>query len=326
MTADHAQHAVAREIVAHEAARHDPVTPEAAGGETVAGEDFTAFFARTSPGLLARALMFCRHRQDAEDAVQNTYIIAFRSWDRVREQYEAPEAWLYTVLRNELCAQARKKARERKVIDVMPVPHDPTPEQSAEAMAVLDALAALPAKQRTALVLHRLFGMPQDQIAARLGIRRATVAVNVRNARRSLERVLELEPGARRASADDALVAGARFPVPAGVPSPRMSAPTDPLTAMLRATERWLCEGLEDWPETVQRVRAGIESAVGEPLPSVSRWAGHGGHAETESTERTEGVAPGGGAGIGEAASSRPETGPDTAPEDRRERGAEAGE
>jgi RNA polymerase sigma-70 factor (ECF subfamily) len=229
-------------------------------------EDFAAFFARTSPGLLARAMMFCRHRQDAEDAVQNTYITAFRSWDRIREEYEAPEAWLYTVLRNELCAQARKKARERKVIDVMPVPHDATPEQTAEAMAVLEALAGLPAKQRTALVLHALFGMPQDEIAAKLGIRRVTVAGNVRNARRTLERVLELEPRRRRGSADDSLVPNGRFPVPITVPGARMSASVDTLTAMLRAAERWLREGIEDSPNALERVRARIETALGEPM------------------------------------------------------------
>jgi RNA polymerase sigma factor (sigma-70 family) len=233
---------------------------------SVEQEDFAAFFTRTSPGLLARAMMFCRHRQDAEDAVQNTYITAFRSWDRIREEYESPEAWLYTVLRNELCAQARKKARERKVIDVMPVPHDATPEQTAEAMAVLEALAGLPTKQRTALVLHGLFGMPQEEIAAKLGIRRVTVAGNVRNARRTLERVLELEPRRRRGSADDSLVPNGRFPVPIAVPGARMSASVDTLTAMLRATERWLREGVEDSPEAVERVRAGIESALGQPL------------------------------------------------------------
>jgi hypothetical protein len=55
-----------------------------------------------------------------------------------------------------------------------------------------------------------------------------------------------------------------------------MPAPVDTLTAMLRATERWLCEGVEDSPETVERMRAGIESALGRPLPLAGPTSGSG--------------------------------------------------
>lgn len=221
-----------------------------------AQESFDAFFTRTCPGLLARALMFCGHRQDAEDAVQNAYVAAYKAWDRINEEYESPEAWLYTVLRNELSAQARKRAKERTVVQAIPVPHDPTPEQTAEAMAVLEALAALPAKQRSAIVLHRLFGLPQEDVAKRLGVRRSTVAVNVRNARHTLERLLDLRPIANEPSRDP-LVARGRLPHNLSVVH------RDPLDAKLRAAERWLREAFEDSRETVERIRAAIGAAPG---------------------------------------------------------------
>ncbi len=214
-------------------------------------ESFDAFFTRTCPGLLARAVMFCGHRQDAEDAVQNTYIAAFKAWDRINAEYESTEAWLYTVLRNELCAQARKRAKERKVVESIPVPRDPTPEQTAEAMAVINALAGLPTKQRSAIVLHRLFGLSQEEVAARLGVRRSTVAVNVRNARQTLERVLELQPPPADRQ-EDSLVANGRLPRGWSVTH------RDPLDDMLHAAERWLREAFEDSPESVSRVRAAV--------------------------------------------------------------------
>ena len=245
-----------------------------AAEDTTAGhapprESFDSFFTRTCPGLLARAVMFCGHRQDAEDAVQNAYIAAFKAWDRINKEYDSPEAWLYTVLRNELCAQARKRAKERKVVEAIPVPHDPTPEQTAEAMAVLAALAGLPTKQRSAIVLHRLFGLPQEEVAARLGVRRSTVAVNVRNARQTLERVLELRPTDAE-SPHDTLVARARPPHAWAV------AHRDPLDEVLFATERWLREAFEDSPESVQRVRAAVTPQVGnaepEDPPTETPW------------------------------------------------------
>lgn len=236
-----------------------------AGHGTRAAEDFDSFFTRTCPGLLARAIMFCGHRQDAEDAVQTTYMAAFKAWGRITEQYESPEAWLYTVLRNELCAQARRRARERKVVETMPIPSDPTPEQTAEAMAVLEALAGLPEKQRAAIVLHRLFGLPQEEIAARLGVRRSTVAVNVRNARRTLEKLLDLrsEPRAARVEGpSDALLAHARLPQGW---TPGAVAGRDPLDEILRAAERWLREAFEDSPETARRIRAAIGQRKSAP-------------------------------------------------------------
>lgn len=218
-------------------------------------EDFDSFFARTCHGLLARALMFCGHRQDAEDAVQNAYVAALRSWDRIRVEYESPEAWLHTVARNELCAQARRRARERKAIEVIPVPRDPTPEQSAEAMEVLAALAGLPPRQRAAIVLHRLYGLPQEEIAQMLGTRRSTVAVSLRDARRRLENVLQSHPAARPADPREALVAGSG---PLGRTAPRLD-----LLAVLLAAERWLRDGIEDSAGTPQRLRAAVAARAG---------------------------------------------------------------
>lgn len=230
----------------------------ASPGDAPARESFDSFFARTCPRMLARAQMFCGHRQDAEDAVQTTYIAAFKAWDRINDEYESPEAWLYTVLRNELCAQARKRSKERKVVESIPVPHDPTPEQTADAMAVIEALATLPPKQRASLVLHRLFGLPQEEVAERLGIRRSTVAVNVRNARQTLERLLELSPIATTESSRDALVAHGRLP------RDRVVLHRDPLDDKLRAAERWLREAFEDSPEAAGRVRAALSAALGD--------------------------------------------------------------
>jgi RNA polymerase sigma factor (sigma-70 family) len=222
--------------------------------EPAPAEDFDRFFTRTLPRLLATARMACRDWHDAEDLVQDAYLTAFRSWDRIRE-YGNPEAWLHTVLRHLIWARSRKRAREHEVHANLPVPRDPTPEETALASAVLDALDELPPRQRAAIVLQCRYGMRQEEIAAELGVRRSTVAVSVRNARHSLEKLLDLTPG-RAVRPEDALVPSWPWAGPR---------PADPLTTALLAAGRWLSDAVTDSPGAAQRVRAAVASAAGRP-------------------------------------------------------------
>ena len=67
-------------------------------------EDFAAFFASTCPGMIAKAILLSGHRQEAEDAVQEAYTEALRSWHRIGA-YDSPEAWVYKVMRQRLWAR-----------------------------------------------------------------------------------------------------------------------------------------------------------------------------------------------------------------------------
>jgi RNA polymerase sigma factor (sigma-70 family) len=219
--------------------------------ELAPAEDFDDFFTRTLPRVLAVARMACRNWHDAEDLAQDAYLTAFRSWDRVRE-YGNPEAWLHTVLRHLIWARSRKRAREHELNAALPVPRDSTPEETALAGEVLDALDKLPPRQRAAIVLQCRYGMRQEEIAAELGVRRSTVAVSVRNARHSLERLLDLAPG-QAVRPEDALVSSA------GGPGPKR----DPLTAALLAAGSWLSDAVTDSSAAAHRVRAAMASAAG---------------------------------------------------------------
>lgn len=220
--------------------------------ESARAEDFDTFFTRTSPRLLATARMACRNWHDAEDLAQDAYLTAFRSWDRVGE-YANTEAWLHTVLRHLIWARSRKRGREHELRGALPVPRDPTPEETALASAVLEALDELPPRQRAALVLQCRYGMRQEEIAAELGVRRSTVAVSVRNARHSLEKLLGLTQG-RAVEAEDALVSAWPWAGPR---------PADPLTAALLAAGRWLSDAVADSPAARQRVREVVAAAAG---------------------------------------------------------------
>lgn len=224
---------------------------KATGGEPVGAgepEEFDVFFRRTSPRMLARALLIAGHRQDAEDAVQHAYVEALRRWPQVG-RYDSPEAWIYLIVKQRLWKAARRLSRQWPVGLEVSRPPAASAEQTAHARAVLGALAALPRRQRQVIVLHCLHGMPQRDIADELGISRVSVAASIHKARSNLEKVLGMTPGAHHR--EDPLV-----PAPRPVSPPKLTANADPLTTALRETEAWLRAGVD--PQTLARIHAAV--------------------------------------------------------------------
>jgi RNA polymerase sigma-70 factor (ECF subfamily) len=151
--------------------------------------DFGSFAACTYSAILARAIMLCGHRQDAEDAVQEAYCEALQRWDRIGG-YDSAEAWVYKVMTQRLWRARRRWAKTLDAARDLPVPAGIRPDQVAEAHEVLRLLAGLPPARRLALVLHCLYGKPQREIAQELGVSRGTVAASIHQGRRALEQAL----------------------------------------------------------------------------------------------------------------------------------------
>ncbi|MFE0461540.1 hypothetical protein ACFW1A_20050, partial [Kitasatospora sp. NPDC058965] len=87
-----------------------------------AGEEFEAFFTRSYPRALARAVLLCGNREDAEDAVLEAYAAAAERWaDRLRG-YESPEGWVSTVVEQRLWKTARARSKQREALLRVPVP------------------------------------------------------------------------------------------------------------------------------------------------------------------------------------------------------------
>lgn len=190
--------------------------------------DFGSFAACTYSAILARAIMLCGHRQDAEDAVQEAYCEALQRWDRIGG-YDSAEAWVYKVMTQRLWRARRRWAKTLDAARDLPVPAGSRPDQVAEAHEVLRLLAGLPPARRVALVLHCLYGKPQEEIARELGVRRGTVAASIHQGRRTLEEALGLTP-ARGQDAREALMSVAR-----GARTAAGAWSGDPLAAVLGA-------------------------------------------------------------------------------------------
>ncbi len=147
--------------------------------------------------VLLTALRLLGRWEDAQDAAQEVFIRLHRYLDRFDDTAEfAP--WLYRMTVN-VCRDLGRKRVAHDELD--PNAADPAsgPERSArsaEQRRILQAaLERLPEKERAALVLRDLEGLPTREVARILGSSEATVRSQVSSARL---RILKLTERFRR--------------------------------------------------------------------------------------------------------------------------------
>ena len=134
---------------------------------------------------------FCLYRlgdrQEAEDAVQSTFLNAFRGLERGIVPY-SEAAWLFKIAQN-VCMTLKRSSFRRRRLET-PVWIDdsvPSPERETEALFDLaGAVRGLPATQRRAIVLREWQGLSYEEIASELGLTQPAVETLLHRARRSL--------------------------------------------------------------------------------------------------------------------------------------------
>lgn len=149
---------------------------------------------------LTRAVL--RHMEDADDAAQDAFGAVWTSLPRF-DPAQPFAAWLARIALN----SARDLARRRRVRQTEAVPEtiatrDPGPEQDADRRLLrqrLDAaLAALPERQRLAVVLFDVEGYRHAEIAALLDVPEGTARSEVFHGRRHLRASLTKSEGERQ--------------------------------------------------------------------------------------------------------------------------------
>jgi RNA polymerase sigma factor (sigma-70 family) len=123
------------------------------------------------PQLSRVLLRFRIPPQDADDLLQETFLILITRWDTVR----CPEAWLAATLRNRCIIYWRRQrarlddAMDSALLEVLAEPQPP-PQERAELRRDLGAaLSRLPRRQRRLLSLRFGFGCTSQETGDRLG-------------------------------------------------------------------------------------------------------------------------------------------------------------
>jgi RNA polymerase sigma-70 factor (ECF subfamily) len=145
-------------------------------------------------------------RDEAEDAVQSTFLNAHRALQRGVVP-ESELAWLFKIAHN-VCLTRRRSWRRRNrvetpsdldaVQDALPAPQG---ESSDELIRLTDALEHMPDNQRRAILLREWQGLSYAEIADDLEVSQSAVETLIFRARRALAANLQVEPPRRPAFA-----------------------------------------------------------------------------------------------------------------------------
>lgn len=162
-----------------------------ANGDGAAARSLTL---RLTPGVMGQAKRMLGDLAEAEDVAQEAMM---RLW-KVAPEWRQGEAkittWLYRVVAN-LCTD-RLRRRRGVGLEAIPEPEDETPSALArlQARERLDALRAalgnLPERQREAVRLRHIEGLPNPEIAAVLDISVEAVESLTARGKRALADIL----------------------------------------------------------------------------------------------------------------------------------------
>jgi RNA polymerase sigma factor (sigma-70 family) len=155
--------------------------------------------------IYAYCLHQLRSREEAEDAVQTTFLNAFRGLQRgTTTQFE--QAWLYKIAQN-VCIARRSSSGRRLRLEAPDdfellqevVPSNSASGDTLELMGLDAALEKMPENQRRAILLREWQGLSYREIASQLGLSQGAVEMLIFRARRTLATALE-EPKAEKRS------------------------------------------------------------------------------------------------------------------------------
>jgi RNA polymerase sigma-70 factor, ECF subfamily len=169
-----------------------------------AGEDWAreALFRRHAPMVAGIAFRLLGRDEDVDDLVQDSFVEALRSLDRL----QAPQAfasWLASIVVRTSSKVIRRRRlltrlglrRGDAAIDLdAVVSRTAPPDVATELRALYSRIEALPARERVALVLRRVEGLGIDEIAALIGASPATVKRRIAEAEQMLANFAGLTP------------------------------------------------------------------------------------------------------------------------------------
>ena len=157
--------------------------------------------------LYSTALRFTRNTEEAEDLVQDTYLRAYRFFDKFQTGTNF-KAWIFKILTNTFINKYRKKARTPQQVQLDKVAYGLENEEPAERVAewagydeekydelfdddITVALSQLSEEFRMVVLLADIEGFSYKEIAEIIGRPSGTVMSRLFRGRRMLQRILE---------------------------------------------------------------------------------------------------------------------------------------
>jgi RNA polymerase sigma factor (sigma-70 family) len=163
------------------------------GRESERKQRFDALFASYSPDIVAYCGWRASSASDAQDAVAEVFLTAWRRLDELPGG-DSARVWLYATARRVIANQRRSSRRrvalhERLALEAASAPNGSPPER--EEALVHEALHRLGPRDREVLLLAEWEGLSPTQIATVLGSPAVTARGRLHRARRRFRAVFE---------------------------------------------------------------------------------------------------------------------------------------
>jgi RNA polymerase sigma-70 factor (ECF subfamily) len=150
-----------------------------------AGDALEQLYREAGAQLVLSAYALTGNVADAQDAVQDAFVRAFRDPEQVMRA-DNPLAYMRTATLN---AARTRHGRMRRLGELMlrlPPPKLVLPGLGPDRVAVLTALGKLPAHQREAIWLHYFADLPIEEIATSLGVPVGTIKSRLKRGREAM--------------------------------------------------------------------------------------------------------------------------------------------
>ncbi len=145
-------------------------------------------------GLILRVL---RDRGEAEEVLQEVFLLVWTRAETYNVSLGSPAAWLVRIARNRAIDRLRANAVRLRAVESAPEPQPSradNPEASAatteQQRAVIRALDALPPEQRVLIEQAYYFGLTQSELADKFKLPLGTVKTRVRSGMQTLRQQL----------------------------------------------------------------------------------------------------------------------------------------
>jgi RNA polymerase sigma-70 factor, ECF subfamily len=159
--------------------------------ETERRRRFDALFASYSSDIVAYCGWRAASQSDAQDAVAEVFLTAWRRLDELPDD-DSARVWLYATARRVIANQRRSNRRRAALQErLAQEPAAASQETASEHAVVHEALGRLGPRDREVLLLAEWEGLSPAQIAAVLGCLTVTARGRLHRARRRFRSVFE---------------------------------------------------------------------------------------------------------------------------------------
>lgn len=145
--------------------------------------------------MMLLCLRYCKNREEAEDVLQEGFVRVFRKIDTFQSKGSL-EGWVRRVITNVAIRQYQKNSRIHVVVGLEEVEYEmgaAVLDQEIDQAHLLEMVQRLPDGYRMVFNLYAIEGFSHEEIAQKLDISTGTSKSQLSRARKSLQRMIEIE-------------------------------------------------------------------------------------------------------------------------------------